>query len=545
VIRFMMRESLLRGIDNSSHCSVASLFGASRHGLRSLTMCIVRFFGATFLLVQQWWLLTTSSTFLSSPGSRRWIWSWCIAAVGFLDFVADVFDGQNVGVLAIDVFALVFGIMLGCRLPVQSLVSDAILVVTAAVCWFVYYSMSPPSDAACSVVNIPWTPIMVMLLHGVGIHSMFIAFYCVLTSRCVATIHPQSADNCIAVQVATVTMVVFIACMEFHTAVISSKYHKQVGMTNWLLDTITDGFGSIDDSGAILETSAQLLRTLGSSNLIGRHLSDFAENDCDRALLNGIFESVVAQRNAGGSFSSTFPTPPVLVTMRRELDSAHFEVKVSSYDWPENGICFCLQKQGEVRLPHPQEEDNELKAVASSGIDMQNPYREAMGDAWSVTSISESPWQLAKQPGQVRQLTAPLGPPFAESDDHTFEHSVSLLDDLVESWNISGTACCLWHLHIGRLRRLVSQLESRRRCDDGWAPTMEFGQCSSCLALSLASADSSICWLCSLPMYQDDTYNQQLEVCTRGFSLTSPPRQSCRSSASSDRSERQRRPRAT
>jgi len=87
----------------------------------------------------------------------------------------------------------------------------------------------------------------------------------------------------------------------------------------------------------------------------------------------------------------------------------------------------------------------------------------------------------------------PQAPPFQLSSVYLSECSLSLLDDLLHTWNYEGQACCAWHLACERLTGAVAQLRSFHTCSDGWRPHSGW-QCSYCSGLHPPEATS--CWIC-------------------------------------------------
>jgi len=87
----------------------------------------------------------------------------------------------------------------------------------------------------------------------------------------------------------------------------------------------------------------------------------------------------------------------------------------------------------------------------------------------------------------------PQAPPFQPSNPYLSECSLSLLDDLLHSWNYEGQGCCAWHLACERLASAVAQLHRFHDCSDGWRPHSGW-QCSYCSGLH--PPETASCWIC-------------------------------------------------
>ena len=70
-----------------------------------------------------------------------------------------------------------------------------------------------------------------------------------------------------------------------------------------------------------------------------------------------------------------------------------------------------------------------------------------------------------------RRLGPPLGEPWVRSDVYLDECSLSMLEDLVATWNFSYEGCCAWHAAINHLQDLVSKLPRFYDCSHGWKPS--------------------------------------------------------------------------
>lgn len=144
-------------------------------------------------------------------------------------------------------------------------------------------------------------------------------------------------------------------------------------------------------------------------------------------------------------------------------------------------------------------------SVSLAGIRQRKATCFARSRASSTTSSSisilEPRYRLTPEssPNNSRQdATAPYRKPWKESgDDNTYlkECSLSILEDLINSWNYSSSQCCHWHASCNRLADLVDDLRSWHACNDRWPAADPSWQCDACRALQRADNPSD-CWLC-------------------------------------------------
>jgi hypothetical protein len=137
----------------------------------------------------------------------------------------------------------------------------------------------------------------------------------------------------------------------------------------------------------------------------------------------------------------------------------------------------------------------------------------ATTDSRSVSSQSSRPRSILrrhpKPSGKVDQdlHDGPIhSSAFSVSGTYLTECSLSLLEDLISSWNFHVSGCCAWHASLKHLMGMINQMKDFRCCHDEWRPDVVW-QCRKCTALSVSGAPEDACWLCYEPNSSSDDGN--------------------------------------
>merc|ERR1740129_71878 len=107
----------------------------------------------------------------------------------------------------------------------------------------------------------------------------------------------------------------------------------------------------------------------------------------------------------------------------------------------------------------------------------------------------------------VKERRSPPCTPALPSDYYMEELSLSVLEDLISSWNFETDGCCVWHSFCRRLHMYVDKLRSWHQCYENWMPHTSW-QCKSCTAMH-AEKVAGNCWLCDAECFN-------VECCVKG-----------------------------
>ena len=145
----------------------------------------------------------------------------------------------------------------------------------------------------------------------------------------------------------------------------------------------------------------------------------------------------------------------------------------------------------------------------AGGIAVSKPKRQAVAFDESVATDSMSNSSRSSRPRSILRKAridaiSPShdGPAhaseFAASGQYLTECSLSILEDLLSSWNFHVKGCCAWHASLKHMEGMLRVMQTLRSCQDKWEPDVSW-QCLTCTALSGSNMPADACWLCCEP----------------------------------------------
>jgi len=90
----------------------------------------------------------------------------------------------------------------------------------------------------------------------------------------------------------------------------------------------------------------------------------------------------------------------------------------------------------------------------------------------------------------------PFREPWVPSEQYLDHCSLSILEDLMRSWNFPCRHCCNFHSAVRHLDGLVGTLRLSA-CSNSWPGCEPRQQCGNCLAM-LFDSDGDSCWICNV-----------------------------------------------
>ena len=280
--------------------------------------------------------------YLASRISRRTSWRWVlpIAALGF-PLLGYFYQNMLLPGPHYAIGLSMVGYLFASRMCTSSLLPD--VVVVSSFILTVHYT----PDAYYHTALITGVPFGVLAFASIGVNSFAVFTYAVVMSVFAVTDSRATPDD-----VVFVPAFIFVASLcsllhlcgiigEYCSASLFSDLQDQLEATSRLLDSTTNGCCIVDSSnGNIFSKSARLSETLGSSQLLGAHLSDFVHHD-DKAALERLYDT-------------NRKLYPLLVTCWRTPrtsggQAVSFDAKITPYFRSGSLLHICFQVQGELR----------------------------------------------------------------------------------------------------------------------------------------------------------------------------------------------------
>jgi len=445
--------------------------------------------------------------------------------------------------------ATVFAILLfhSCSFPVASVYIDGILGFLVCMTVFIEQNTADPLQYKSSAFSeVQFAEVMVFLSF-IGMHSSVVIFTLILAvvNACTVEAEVISIGDILQTMMVTAFTAFGCVCLEFFVASLYHELQTQLDGNKRLLDTATDGFGTVDSTtGCLTQVSPKMAQTLNRMDLLGESLCAFVDGR-DHNLLHQFY----------GDAEQGVQPCAILVTCN--AGTMEFEVRLIPYRACGTDIGFCVQMVGEPRstLPasqtgqqFPSEED--AKRTSSSNDEVVQANLPRSGDqtetegegptplrefpryfrddashtsntltlsSWTASLQSVPPrrqvMDIGVQTGQDpkrRRPPAPLsastlfsGGTVARRRRKTAEVTLAQIEEgkpavagfaatptstrgnsvenLLKSFNITGRGCCSKHIAYTDVQRIVGE-ELSRKC--GTLTHHSDWQCSSCLSLN-------------------------------------------------------------